>query len=147
MENGPTLPEPHVVLAELQAHPEYRVCKDQHDPRGWTIRTQEGSDAGVVQDLIVDEHALAVRYLVCSVQPSGRRVLIPTGFVRLGALEHVVYLDFICDRDLERLPEYSGLPLSAKQQLDIEVALTAREPSPPRPLIRRRQETHTGSAA
>lgn len=141
MENGrPTTTEPQIELCELSAKDEYRVAGDQIDPRTWVIRTQDGRTSGRVSDLIVDEAALAARYLVCDLELERRRVLIPTGFARLEAATETVFLDFITGEDLQRLPSYKGLPLSLEQQLELETALTMREPATPEPIIQRRSE-------
>ncbi|HET9441010.1 MAG TPA: PRC-barrel domain-containing protein [Longimicrobiales bacterium] len=130
--------EPQVALAELRTHGEYRVCKGNQDPRGWPLRTSDDREIGKISDLIIDEVALNARYLVCSYSTEGRRVLIPTGFARLDGRARVVHLDFITRQDLQRLPTYQGLPLSAEQQLDVESALTLREPAERESLIVRR---------
>lgn len=132
--------ESQLDLIEMEQHREYRVCKDNSDPRGWPVRTQDDREFGKVSDLIIDESALSARYLVCRMALESRRVLIPTGFARLDDRSKVVHLDFITRQDLNRLPAYQGLPLSADQQLDVETALTQREPAEPRPVIQRRDQ-------
>jgi hypothetical protein len=134
------LSEPHLILAEMGAHDEYKVCKDDHDPRGWTVRARNNFDLGRVTDLIIDEVALNARYLVCDVVAAQHRVLVPTGFARLDDKEKVVYLDFLTEEDLERLPVFHGLPLTAAQQLEVETALTGREQFEPASIIQRRIE-------
>ncbi len=143
MENGrPATAEPQLELSELSANDEYRVASDQLDPRDWVIRTQDGRTVGRISDLIIDETALAARYLVCDLELEQRHVLIPTGFARLDESTQTVFLDFITGEDLARLPGYKGLPLSLEQQLELETALTMREPATPEPIIQRRSE-HT----
>jgi hypothetical protein len=136
----PALGEPHVALAEMGAHNEYKVCKDDHDPRGWTVRARNNFDLGRVTDLIIDEVALSARYLVCDVASAHHRVLVPTGFARLDEKEKVVYLDFVTEEDLARLPVFTGLPLTAAQQLEVETVLTGREQFEPASIIQRRSE-------
>lgn len=127
-------------LAEMTAHAEYRVCKDDHDPRGWVVQTSDTHALGSVSDLIIDEVALNARYLVCRITADQRRILIPTGFARLDHHDEIVHLDFITHEEVERLPSYHGLPLTAEQQLDVETALTGRDMIPVEPLIHRRNE-------
>ena len=134
--------DPHVELAEMRTHPEYKVCKDNADPRGWPVRTNEDRELGRVADLIIDEEALSARYLVCSFALDGRRVLIPTGFARLDERAKVVHLDFLTRQDVARLPDFNGLPLSPEQQLNVETALTGREPFEPASIIQRRIGQH-----
>lgn len=132
--------EPHVVLTEMGVHDEYKVCKDDFDPRGWTVRARDDFQLGVVTDLIIDEMAMSARYLVCDIAVDHRRVLVPTGFARLNDKERVVHLDFLTAADLARLPAYHGLPLSAEQQLEVETALTGREHVEGESIIQRRIE-------
>lgn len=132
--------EHRVELAEMRDHKEYRVCKDNHDPRGWPVRTSDDREMGKVTDLIIDEIALNARYLVCTFALGGRRILVPTGFARLDERGKVVHLDFITRDDVTRIPAYHGLPLSEREQQEVEVALTGREPQPPEPLIKRRSD-------
>jgi hypothetical protein len=138
--NEPAAVEPHIELAEMREHGEYRVCKDNSDPRGWPVRTSDDRELGKVSDLIIDEVALNARYLVCTFALEGRRILIPTGFARLDDRYKVVHLDFITRDDVTRMPAYNGLPLSEREQQEVEIALTGREPQPPEPLIKRRSD-------
>jgi hypothetical protein len=140
------LGEPPVELAELQKHSEYRICKGQSDPRGWPVRTADDRELGKISDLIIDEVGLNARYLVCTFALEGRRVLIPTGFERFDNRGRVVHLDFITRQDLQRLPTYKGLPMSADEQRNVETALTLREPvETGEPLITRRGPEHDES--
>ena len=124
----------------MQDHREYRVCKDNHDPRGWPVRTSDNRDLGKVSDLIIDEEALNARYLVCTFSLEKRRVLIPTGFARLDDRGKVVHLDFITREELNKMPTYHGLPLSEAEEQTVETALTGREPVEPEAVITRRSE-------
>jgi hypothetical protein len=135
--------ESHVELAEMREHREYRVCKDNHDPRGWPVRTSDDRELGKVTDLIIDEVALNARYLVCTYALDGRRILIPTGFARLDDRGKVVHLDFITREEIARIPAYHGLPLSDREQQEVESALTGREPQPAESLITRRTDRLT----
>lgn len=132
--------EPLISLVELRENRQYRVCRDDHDPRGWPVRTRDERELGKVTDLIIDEVALSARYLVCTFALEGRRILIPTGFARLDDRAKVVHLDFLAREDLHRLPTYRGLPLSDEEQMQVETALTGREVVPTEPLITRRSE-------
>lgn len=134
-----TTPEPPVRLTEMRKRRDYRVCKDSLDPRGWLVRTADDRELGKITDLIIDEDGLTVRYLVCAFSPGGRRVLLPTGFARLDGRARVVHLDFITRHDVQRLPDYQGLPLSPQQALDLESALTLRDPPAREAVIVRRE--------
>ena len=129
--------EPPMQLAEIEKRRDYRVCKDSHDPRGWLVRTADDRDLGKIVDLIIDEVGLNVRYLVCEAI-GGRRVLLPVGFARLDARTRVVHLDFITRHDVQRLPNYRGLPISREQEIELETALTLRDPPGRESMIVRR---------
>jgi hypothetical protein len=130
--------EPHTQLAELRDHREYRICKGNSDPRGWPVRTADDRELGKITDLIIDEVGLNARYMVCTFSLEGRRVLIPTGFARFDGRAQVVHLDFITRQDMQRLPTYTGLPLTDEEQRQVETALTLREVHETEPLIVRR---------
>ncbi len=132
------LGERNIELAELRSSPEYRVCKEDTDPRGWPVRTSDDRELGKVSDLIIDEVALHARYLVCTFALQGRRILIPTGFARFDGRGKVVHLDFVTREEAQRLPTFQGLPLSEEQQLNLESALTGREHIETESLITRR---------
>jgi hypothetical protein len=128
------------LLAEMHARREYRVCKDNHDPRGWPVRTADNRELGKVSDLIIDEEALSARYLVCSFALEKRRVLIPTGFARLDERGKVVHLDFITREEIAKIPSYNGLPLTEQEAQTVETALTGRDHVDAETLIKRRSE-------
>jgi hypothetical protein len=136
--DGQILGESHTALAELRTHNEYRICRGSTDPRGWPVRTADDRELGKITDLIIDEVALNVRYLVCTFALEDRRVLIPAGFARFDERGHVVHLDFIMRQDLQRLPTFRGLPLTAEQEINVENALTLREVRETEPVIVRR---------
>jgi hypothetical protein len=141
MTTGPTaLGEPQLALIEMSARDEYKVCKDDHDPRTWVLRARDDTHIGKVTDLIVDENALTVRYLVCHIAADARRILIPTGFARLDDKTETVHLDFLSNEDVARLPTFRGLPLSSEQQQQVETALTGRAQFEAESIIQRRVE-------
>jgi hypothetical protein len=134
---GPASETP-MRLAEMRERRDYRVCKDSHDPRGWLVRTADDRELGRITDLIIDEIGLTARYLVCTFPGYKRRVLLPTGFARLEPRGRIVHLDFITHKDVQRLPNYEGPPISPEQALDLESALTLREPPARESMIVRR---------
>lgn len=50
-------------LVHLADAHELEVAKGEADVRGWTVRTADGKEVGVVHDLIVDAESMKVRYL------------------------------------------------------------------------------------
>jgi hypothetical protein len=138
MNNAPPPGTAPMQLTEMSTRRDYRVCKDSYDPRGWLVRTADDRELGKISDLIIDEVGLNVRYLVCAYAIGGRRVLLPVGFARLDPRARVVHLDFITRTDIQRLPDYKGLPISAEQTQHLESALTLRDPPARESVIVRR---------
>lgn len=131
---------PSVDLALLGDLPDYRVCADDTDPRGWVVIDSNGVTLGIATDLIIDLQGLIARYMVCSLEHGdARAVLIPTGFVRLEEESSSVNLDFITDDDAQKLPAFTGLPLSAEHAMQIEKVLTGKTPpaTPAAKIVRR----------
>lgn len=130
---------PPVELAALGDLHDYRVCAGDADPRGWNVVDSNGAALGEVTDLLIDLQALIARYIVCSFTGDARQVLIPVGFARLDAEHGTVHLDFITAADAEKIPAFTGLPLSAEYGAQMEKALTGvAPPSPAEPKIVRR---------
>lgn len=128
-----------VELTALRDLPDYRVRTEDTDPRGWNVIDANGIHVGAVVDLLIDLQALTVRYIVCSLTPSTRQVLIPTGFARLDDENRQVFLDFVTAADAEKMPHFAGLPLSEQYCADLEQALTGvtQSPSSQAKIIRR----------
>lgn len=118
-------PTSHAELASLGELPDYRVCAEDTDPRGWLVVDCEMATLGEVADLIVDLQGLTARYIVCTTQGADARgVLIPTGFARLDNELRTVHLDFVTAADLADLPTYTGLPLSEEHSARLASVLT-----------------------
>lgn len=118
-----------VELTALRDLPDYRVCAEDTDPRGWDVIDADGIHVGAVTDLLIDLQALTVRYIVCSLAHMTRQVLIPTGFARLDEDSKRLHLDFVTAADTKKLPQFVGLPLSDQYSADLEAALTGVRPS------------------
>lgn len=131
-------------LAALGDLADYRVCTEDTDPRGWNVVDCDAVALGKVSDLIVDLEGLTARYIVCTT--STRAVLIPTGFARLDHERCTVHLDYVTADDLDRLPAFTGLPLSREDTSRLEAALTGAETTNTRTArIVRREVTHNAS--
>lgn len=136
---------PTVELTALRDLHDYRVISDDVDPRGWGVQDSNGVNVGSVSDLIIDVEGLLARYIVCDVtRGESREVLLPTGFARLEHGSKMVHLDFVTAADLESLPTYQGLLLSAAYTAQMEKALTGVAPTPTQPkIVRRTDETRS----
>jgi hypothetical protein len=120
---------PTIELEALSELPDYRVCADNTDPRGWPIIDSNAVPIGTATDLIIDVQALTARYIVCSVsRDTTRMVLIPTGFARLDNDACTVHLDFLTVADIINLPTHTGLPLTEAFSATMESVLTGAAP-------------------
>jgi hypothetical protein len=118
-----------IELAALSDLSNYRVCRDNSDPRGWQVIDANAVPVGTAKDLVIDVPALIARYIVCSLEPdTTRMVLIPTGFARLDDATCTVHLDFLTVADIAKLPGHTGLPLSEAFNSSMETVLTGKEP-------------------
>ena len=85
-----------VHLADVH---ELKVAEGDPDIRGWTVRTADGKDVGIVHDLIVDADSMKVRYLEARIDSAAlsgehdRYALVPIGSAALDAEHDVVNLN------------------------------------------------------
>jgi hypothetical protein len=136
-------PPSHADLVSLAELPEYRVCAEDTDPRGWPVVDCAKVAVGKITDLIVDLQGQTARYVVCATTGAdARAVLVPTGFARLDTEECTVHLDFVTAADLAKLPTFTGLPLSAEHSARLAEVLTgaASTASPSPKVVRRNSE-------
>jgi hypothetical protein len=122
-----TTPVELIAMSDL---PDYRISKEDVDPRGWNVVDSNGVPIGTASDLIIDLQGLIARYIVCSVsRGTAREVLIPTGFARLESESCTVHLDFVTALDIEGMPTHIGLPLSDEFSARMETAITGTPPA------------------
>jgi PRC-barrel domain len=138
---------PTEALAALGDIPDYRVCSDDTDPRGWKIIDANNVALGEVTELIIDLDGLIARYIVCAIERNhARSVLIPTGFARIENDVCTVHLDFLTVADIDQLPSFEGLPLSSDHAAKIERVLTGAAPkASAAKIVRRSDERRTSS--
>ena len=78
------------ALVHLKDVKDFKFSEDQPDPRGWDVRTADGTKIGEVEDLLFDTAARRVRYLEVDLdkdvaKQTGRDyVLIPVGAAHLN---------------------------------------------------------------
>ncbi len=138
---------PATTLVTLSERPDFRVTAADTDPRGWNVLDANNNAVGSVTDLIIDVDALLARYMVCAITKGAvRHVLVPIGFAQLDAERPIVHLEFVTAAEIEKLPAFTGLPLSAAQSAQLEQALTGVDPTTPGAAkIVRRDETRDAS--
>jgi hypothetical protein len=94
-------------LQPLRALSEYRIASDEPDIRGWRFRADGDGSEGTVSDVIVDAHALKVRYVAIDL-PDEKSVLLPIGFVNVSSDSQTLHGPALTSDDLAALPSYDG---------------------------------------
>lgn len=88
----------HAGLRALSDLDDLEITEGEPDIRGWTVRTADGVHVGEVDDLIIDTHAMKVRYMCVELDGATfdlddkRRVLVPLGTARLDDVNDDVFL-------------------------------------------------------
>lgn len=113
-------------LERLDMWSEYRVARDDPDPRGWVVSGGDGRVLGTVDTLIGDTGSMRVVYLavkvIHDVDPAGGTVLIPAGVVDLDVdRRRVVARGFDTDC-VAGLPRWSGRPVTDEEAKAVVVA-------------------------
>jgi sporulation protein YlmC with PRC-barrel domain len=104
-----------VPLDELD---DFRVSRDDPDPRGWEVVAADGRKIGEVDELLVDTGAMKVRYLDVDLDDGlvagahDRHVLVPIGYARLDRDHDRVIVDEITSHDLRAIPAYDHGPIT-----------------------------------
>lgn len=100
--------EPGQSLAPLADLPAYRVARGEPDIRGWSLDGADGTALGTIGDLVVDLAEEKVRYVVLETAGSGRRVLVPVGYLSIDAERGRVGTRALAEADVLALPGYAG---------------------------------------
>jgi hypothetical protein len=95
-------------LHSLRALPDYRIADGEPDIHGWKFRADGDGSEGLVTDVIVDAHALKVRYIAVQHDGADKAVLLPIGFLQLSSDSQVVHGPALMAQDLDALPAYDG---------------------------------------
>lgn len=102
----------HHNLKELSGS-DYKIAEDQPDIDGWKILDQSGKKVGKVKDLLFDERAMKVRYIVTNLKKGDlldldddRLILIPIGQAKLDTENNRVVVPNIDKDALTALPHY-----------------------------------------
>ena len=95
----------------------FELPKDQPDPRGWDVRSADGTKLGKVEDLLFDTGERRVRYIEVALDKdaakgSGRDyALVPIGQARLNDSDDDVIVE-LSSTDLAGAPRYDRTNLS-----------------------------------
>jgi len=90
------------------------VADDNPDVRGWDVMAADGRRLGEVEELLVDQEAMKVRYLDVDVDKELRaddnekHVLIPIGYAVLNRDEKRISVNEISSDQVRGAPAYSG---------------------------------------
>jgi photosynthetic reaction center H subunit len=71
-------------VVPLRTVPEFRIAQGDIDPRGLPVVGADGERGGTVVDLWLDTPENLFRYLELELDGSGRHVLLPLNFTRVG---------------------------------------------------------------
>jgi sporulation protein YlmC with PRC-barrel domain len=106
--------DPDSTLSPLKDLKNFKVAKDNFDVRGWEVYGADGRKLGVVDDLIVDESLMKVRYLDVDIDNDlihdnpDHHLLVPIGSARLQSDGDKVYVNHLDQMTLPRYPLYAG---------------------------------------
>ena len=106
--------DPNSTLSPLKELKNFKVAKDNRDVRGWDVYGADGRKLGVVDDLIVDETLMKVRYLDVDIDDDlihdnpDHHLLVPIGSARLQEDGDKVYVNHLDQMTLPRYPLYAG---------------------------------------
>lgn len=99
-------------LKELSGS-DYKIAEDQPDIDGWKILDHSGRKVGKVKDLLFDENAMKVRYIVTNLKKGDlldldddRYILIPIGQARLDTENDNVLIPDVGRDTIAGLPHY-----------------------------------------
>jgi sporulation protein YlmC with PRC-barrel domain len=100
----------HRRLQELDRS-DFEIVGDEHDIRGWDVKTADGKKIGEVEELIIDAQQRKVRYMVVDLDDNDvdledRKVLVPIGIANLHEKDDDVILPDVNVAQLSSLPEY-----------------------------------------
>ena len=95
----------------------FELPKDEPDPRGWEVRSADGTKIGKVEDLLFDTSERRIRYVEVAldkdIAKSAARdyALVPIGQARLDDADDDVIVD-LSSTDLASVPRYDRTHLS-----------------------------------
>ncbi|MDN3588462.1 PRC-barrel domain-containing protein [Pedobacter aquatilis] len=100
----------YINLEEL-TNSNYVINDGQANIIGWPVRSEDGTDIGIVRDLLIDPAQNAVRYLIIDLSKSlvideDKAVLIPIGYISLADDEKKVIIPVTHESQLMALPQY-----------------------------------------
>ena len=113
------------TLAHTKDLDNFKLPKDQPDPRGWDVRSADGTKIGKVEDLLFDTDERRVRYIEVAmdkeIAKSSARdyALVPIGQARLDDEHDDVIVEF-SSTDLTAAPAYDRTRLSRDYEKSLQ---------------------------
>src|SRR3954463_9031988 len=113
------------TLAHTKDLDNFELPKDQPDPRGWDVRSTDGTKIGKVEDLLFDTGERRVRYIEVAmdkeIAKSSARdyALVPIGQARLDDDRDDVIVEF-SGTDLTAAPAYDRTRLSRDYEKSLQ---------------------------
>src|SRR5215207_11042274 len=126
-----TRPSDNPQVAALKDLGDYEVAEGYPDPRGWTVRSADGTDVGKVDDLIVDTGSMRTRYLAVRLDDdfagsrNDRDVMIPIGTARIDDDEDNVVVNNLSADRFATLPAYEAGSLTRDQEQELRTHFTS----------------------
>ncbi|HUQ80016.1 MAG TPA: PRC-barrel domain-containing protein [Gemmatimonadaceae bacterium] len=125
----------------------FELPKDQPDPRGWDVRSADGSKLGKVEDMLFDTGERRIRYIEVALDKdvakgSGRDyALVPIGQARLDDNDDNVIVE-LSSTDLAGAPRYDRTNVSRDYETSLRTWVRERKPD-----VRETTRTSVSSAS
>ncbi|MGK7395233.1 MAG: PRC-barrel domain-containing protein [Candidatus Cyclobacteriaceae bacterium M3_2C_046] len=90
------------------------------DLRGWTVLGAKSHRLGIVDDLIIDQEEMRVRYLDVKLDTNDHtHILIPVGLASLNKKEKYIVVIEITKAELSKFPVYKGGPVHREFEVEV----------------------------
>lgn len=106
--------EKNAALIRLKEMEGYAVSDKDPDVRGWKVISKNGKEVGTIDELIVDQDAMKVRYLDIDLNDdfleSGRdrHLLLPIGVAEIDEKDDLVFIPGIDRAMVSKIPAFDG---------------------------------------
>ena len=120
------------MLVHTKDLKDFNLPKDAPDPRGWDVRSADGTKVGKVEDLLFDTGERRIRYVEVALdrdikKDTGRDyALVPIGQARLNNDNDDVIVD-LSRTDLAAAPQYDRKQLSRDYETSLQSWLRERK--------------------
>jgi len=98
------------MIVPMRSVSGWHINRRDPDPRGMTVVGCDGTTAGTVRDVWVDKAEPQIRYLEVELSSGGRKVLVPSGFVKYDAARRLVKVNAITGA------QFAGVPSTASTE-------------------------------